>query len=224
MRKQTVILAIVLLADTLLALAAPKPEPLTYKSGGRRYVITLPNTQLWSQSEVARSVQWHEAGKLYIDGKEIRQARLRGEAGDRTNRNYLVTVVRTGKRLSPSERYFVRPDPWTHRPAPPTPVSIAPARAPAKLALPSKSLQAPSTMLLSWQDVAGATPGGWGTGPLMMPDGGPRFWVVYCSQDGATWKPLTVTETNSIVIGTPWPQEFYRVHWRDEGAPVWRWP
>ena len=106
-----------LLTFLLLATVAQaaQVEPLTYRQGGRRYVIALPDSQLWSVAELARAVQWHEAGKLFIGGQEIRQARVRGSAGDRTNRNYLVTVIRTGKRLSPAEKYFVRPDPWEGR-------------------------------------------------------------------------------------------------------------
>lgn len=209
---------------------AAKVEPLTYKVGGRRYVIALPDQQLWSVAEVARAVQWHEAGKLFIGGQEIRQSRVRGGAGDRTNRNYLVTVMRTGKRLSPGEKYFVRPDPWAKvgkgaeekggKGAPMPPKSMARSLSP----LPPFSSAAPLTHTLTWDDATGATPGGWGNGPLAMPDGGPKFWTVYASRDGREWRPVATTETNRVTLGTPWPHEFYRVHWRDEGAPAWRWP
>ena len=200
---------------------AAKPEPLTYKLGGRRYVIALPDSQLWSQSEVARAVQWHEAGKLFIGGQEIRQARVRGEAGDRTNRNYLVTVVRTGKRLSPAEKYFVRPDPWARagkgaegkggQGAPMPPKSLARSLSPFLPFSPA----APITLHLTWPDVTGYIPGGWGNGPLMMPDGGPRFWGVFSTEDFAAWQFENRVTEPSCTVTSASPKRFYVVRWRE---------
>ena len=215
----TGLMALMLLA-AVSAEAAKKPEPLTYKIGGRRYVITLPNTQLWSVSEVARAVQWHKAGELTIDGQAIRQVRVRGVDGDRTNRNYLVIVMRTGKRLSPPPKYFVRPDPWGQA-APPIPPAALAYRAPAKS---SKSMAPPATLTLRWSDVPGAVPGGWGTGPSMMPDGGTKFWTIYSSTNLRDWRVRDVVEATSYTVPMVGAAEFFRVHWRDDGSPSWVWP
>ena len=212
-----------LLMMATAAEAAKKPEPLTYKSGGRRYVITLPDSQLWSQSEVARAVQWHKAGELSIGGQAIRQARVRGVAGDRTNRLYLVVVIKTGKRLSPEARYMVRPDPWPSVPvAAPMPPQATKTLSSAKS---GANAAQPLTVTLTWADVPGAVPAGWGaTALVMMPDGGPKFWTVSASRDLRAWRTVAVTETPSAVIGSVWPAEYYRVHWRGEGAPAEVWP
>jgi len=211
-----------LLCLTATAQAA-KPEPLSYKLGGRRYVIAVPDRQLWSQSEVARAVQWHKAGELSIGGQAVRQARVRGVAGDRTNRLYLVVVIKTGKRLSPEARYMVRPDPWASVPvAAPMPPAAAKTLAAPKSA--SKAAM-PLTVTLTWADVPGAVPAGWGaTALVMMPDGGPKFWTVSASRDLRAWRTVAVTETPSAVIDSVWPAEFYRVQWRGEGSPAEVWP
>lgn len=220
--KQTLILSLVLLLAMAGAEAAKKPEPLTYTLSGKRYTILLPNSQLWSEHEWAMAgVRGKTADEVLIAGKAVRRARVRGMDGDRTNRNYLVIVMRTGKRLSPLPKYFVRPDPWMGRvitPAPPIPPAAAPMKSKPKV------MTAPTTILLTWDDMPGAVPGGWGDGPLIMPDGGTRFWTVYCSSDARTWRPLDVVETNRCVVGLVRDAEFYRVHWRDEGSPSWVFP
>lgn len=219
-----------LLVLTLLLLVsvaqAAKVEPLTYKVGGRRYVIALPDQQLWSVAEVARAVQWHEAGKLFIGGQEIRQSRVRGGAGDRTNRNYLVTVMRTGKRLSPEARYFVRPDPWAKAAKTEREKVGKGESGQGSLPVPPKSLArslshfptfppaAPRILTLTWPDATGAVPGGWGNGPLMMPDGGPRFWGVFSTEDFTAWQfENRVTEPSCTVTSSS-PHRFYVVRWR----------
>lgn len=188
---------------------AAKPESLTYKIGGRRYVILTPNSQLWSVVEFAR-VAKADGDKLFIDGKEVRRARVRGDSYDKFGRNYLVIVMRTGKRLNP----------------PPPVVFPIPPAAPSKSMFKSSKTMPPppATITLGWDDVPGAVPGGWGSGPTIMPDGGTKFWVVYASRDNVAWKPVATTETNRVTIGTVWPHEFYRVHWRGQGEPAWRWP
>lgn len=214
-------LMLLLLCFTLSASAASKPEPLTYKLGGRRYVIALPEKQLWSVSEVAQAASGHASGTLFIDGKEVRQARVRGQAGDRIGRNYLVVIMRTGKRLTPEPRYMVRPDPFISRPLPPSPPKSS-ALSPRK-ATTAFSLSAPVSLRLAWDNVSGGQPGGWGAGPEIMPDGGTRFWTVYSSTNLSSWTFCDTVTTNSFQfesINTP--ALFFRVHWRDEGAPAWR--
>lgn len=214
----------------LLALnaEAAKPEPLTYKVGGRRYVITVPDKQLWSQAEVARSVQWHRAGELTIGGQAIRQARVRGEAGDRTNRLYLVTVIKTGKRLSPDPKYFVRPDPWAGKavsgsvgewvsgPLPPKALSRPPTHSL------THSPAAPVSLTLTWPDVAGWYSHPWSNTPVAA-DGGTRFWTVLSTEDFRTWRVADVVDTNRCVVTSTNQAMFYLVQWRNNG-PVWSWP
>lgn len=207
------------LAAVLLALtaSAAKPEPLTYKLGGRRYVIAVPDRQLWSVSEVAQAASGHASGTLFIGGKEVRQARVRGDSGDRTNRNYLVVVMRTGKRLSPEARYMVRPDPFVRSALP-----LPPATAVRSKAAPAKS--SPLQFLtLSWPDVPGWYALPWSPVPI-MPDGGPRWWQVLRSADLRTWRVADIVATNRAVLPMLHPQEYFRVDFRGAGAPREVWP
>ena len=206
----TRLIPILLLLLTLPAQAASKPEPLSYKLGGRRYVILTPNSQLWSVVEFAR-VAKADGDKLFIDGKEVRRARVRGDSYDKFGRNYLVIVMRTGKRLNP----------------PPPVVFPVPPAAPSKsMFKPSKTMPPPPlTITLGWDDVPGAIPAGWGaTDLVMMPDGGPKFWTVHASRDLVRWRTVAVTTTNRVTIGTVWANEYYRTHWRGIGAPMEAWP
>lgn len=105
--------------------------------GGKTYVITHPDKALWSESEIARAgvstngpfwPMLAGAGKAH----QCAQMRLRGEAGDRTNRNYLVVCSlrhwgftkaaqraraehAQGDMIKPEAKFFRREDPFGGR-------------------------------------------------------------------------------------------------------------
>lgn len=85
-----------------------KIKPITVQFAGRRRTIR-DDAALWSQSMVART------GYPTINGHPCAQMRVRGPAGDRTGRNYLVVDLDTGRALRFRESMVVREDPYQTR-------------------------------------------------------------------------------------------------------------
>ena len=204
----------------LLALPVVGAEPLSYSLWGKRYFVPVPERQLWSQHEVAMFSMTSPAdpSRRWLRGYEFKQARVRGQAGDTNGHNYLVVAIGSGRRiLTPTEWKARKPKvgKWVSGKvggAPVPPKSLA-------LTLPlTHSLThppaAPIVLHLSWPDVTGYTPGGWGNGPMVMPDGGPRWWGVYSTDDFRTEQfENRVTEPSCTVTGAV-PHRFYVVRWR----------
>lgn len=212
-------LAILFLFLTLSAQGA-KPEPLSYSIWGKRYYVPVPERQLWSQHEVAMFSMTSPAdpSRRWLRGVEFKQARVRGAAGDTNGHNYLVVAVKSGKRvLTPTEWKARKPKvgKWVSGKVSGAP---APSKAMARTLPPTHSLAYPLTapviLHLTWPDTTGHVPGGWGNGPMVMPDGGPRFWGVYSTEDFRTEQfENRVTEPSCTVTGAV-PHRFYVVRWR----------
>ncbi len=62
--------------------------------------------QLWSQHEIAQT-HWPVVGN-----QRCMQQRVRGYAGERESRNWLVLTERGLELVRPLKKYFVRPDPY----------------------------------------------------------------------------------------------------------------
>lgn len=71
-----------------------------------RRTIRYRTADLWSQSAIAQTAWPH------IRGQECAQYRVKGEAGDRTSRNYLVVTLDRLRVIPFHPKHLIRPDPY----------------------------------------------------------------------------------------------------------------
>lgn len=76
-----------------------------FKRGSVMFRIS-DDRQLWSQHEIAQTL-WPVVG-----GQRCIQQRVRGYAGEREAKNYLVITERGSELVRPLKKFFVRPDPY----------------------------------------------------------------------------------------------------------------
>lgn len=202
----------------LVTLSAGALEPLSYSLWGKRYYVPQPERQLWSQHEVAQFSMTSPAdpSRRWLRGYEFKQARVRGAAGDTNGHNYLVVAIKTGARIITPTEFAAKRNKGGKGEKGKGSLATVNAVATARSLSPFLpfSPAAPVVLHLSWPDVTGYTPGGWGSGPMVMPDGGPRWWGVYSTDDFRTERfENRVTEPSCTVTGAV-PHRFYVVRWR----------
>ncbi len=168
-----------LLILALACLAASKGahvDPIKVRFHGLQ-IIQTPDSQLWSESEIART-HWPLlafVAKGRTNSAYGFQMRVRGQAGDRTNRLYLV-VDKSGKLIKPDPKYFVRDDPWA-RVLPPPPL----AKSTVKQSL---SVAPPRSITIAWQSCDDST----------------SSFRVYLTKDLKTWTLVTETPDFSTSV------------------------
>ncbi len=147
-----VIFCILFAALSLQAFAKGVKQELKVTWGGHTYLLN-PDADCWSQHEIAQTTwpnpSWVVKGKT--NSFAGAQMRVRGDAGDRTNRNYLVRNLNTEKLIRPDAKYFRRADPFiAGAPMPPQVV--------ATKSVVKESLSTPPARVIhmSWVDCGGA--------------------------------------------------------------------
>jgi hypothetical protein len=144
---------------------------------GHNYLLD-PDYDCWSQHEVAQATwpnpSWVVKGKT--NSFAGAQMRVRGQAGDRTNRNYLVINLKTGRLVRPDAKYFRRADPFTRLPPMPPP----------SLVVQSSQMPAPAVVVKHWS---------W-----QACDDRTAFFRFYTSTDAKTWTVLQESDAPYLEV------------------------